>query len=160
LGTTHIESHFLDTTEDTNLDINENIITNNTPRDDAMACSEERLQRRLCRWWVRQDCGAWDNRLERHFYVGRSNWPITEKGQRGVMVGVVVVVIVLFSLVVFQGNIAWLGDWLGFWRCRSFLPLQPHPLVALIYGTGSGARESLALLDAEGRKGFCLFGHV
>jgi hypothetical protein len=74
-----------------------------------MACSEERLQRRLCRWWVRQDCGAWDNRLERHFDVGRSNWPITEKGQRGVMAGVVVVVVVLFSLVVFQGNIAWLG---------------------------------------------------
>jgi hypothetical protein len=75
---------------------------------------------------------------------------------------VVVVVIVLFCLVVFQGNIAWLEDCWDSGDVGPFLPFPPHPtpLIALIYGIGRCARESLVLLDAEVRKGFCPFGHV
>ena len=46
---------------------------------------------------------------------------------------------------------------------RPFLQSNPTPLVALIYGIGRCARESLVLLDVEVRKGFgpfrpCLVG--
>ena len=79
-----------------------------------------------------------------------------KKGQRGVMV--VVVVIVLFCPVAFQENIAWLGGIAGILGDVGPFPhSNPTPLVALIYGIGRCARESLVLLDAEVRKGFCPF---
>jgi hypothetical protein len=55
---------------------------------------------------------------------------------------VVVVVVVLFCLVVFQENIAWLGGIagiLGDVRSLPTLPTLSYPLVALIYGIGKCA---------------------
>ena len=51
------------------------------------------------------------------------------------------------------------GDCWDSWDVGPFLPLPTpfYPLVALIYGIGRCARESLVLLDAEVRKGFCPF---